>query len=149
MQTRSVFDSIPLAMQDCQTHWRLLGLMGVLYAMMNGVMTLPGIVLDMAGVFESMFEGQLPTTFQSMTNEQQTVSQLAASASPLYIALGSVHSFQKSSHASHNLPIRRATTNFLCSLLVRRNKLIYQSFKLSIELMQIFLYLLYKVSYFS
>ena len=74
MQTQSVFDAVPAAVRDLQKHWRLLGAMGLLFALMNAIMMLPGIMMDVAGIFEPMFQGQLPTSFQGMSNEQQTAT---------------------------------------------------------------------------
>ena len=75
MERRSVFDSVSLATQSFGQHARALLFLGAAYALMNFIMQLPGVLLDVAAIFDGVFQGQIPT-FSEMSSKQQMATLL-------------------------------------------------------------------------
>ena len=75
MERRSLFDSVSLATRDFGQHARTLLLLGAAYALMNFIMQLPGVLLDVAAIFDGVFQGQIPT-FNEMSSKQQMATLL-------------------------------------------------------------------------
>jgi len=74
MVRRSITESVPLAVKDFRRHWQLLLLLGLGFALMNFIMQLPGMMLDVGGMFEDMLQGQIPLGFHEMTRDQRTAT---------------------------------------------------------------------------
>ena len=73
MERRSLLDSLSLAVQDFGRHSRQFFLLGLAYALLNFIMQLPGVLLDVAAIFDGVFQGQIPT-FQEMSAKQQVAT---------------------------------------------------------------------------
>ena len=70
-----MLDSVSLAFQDFGRHSRKLLLLGLAYALMNFVMQLPAVLLDVAAIFDGVFQGQIPS-FDEMSTKQQLATLL-------------------------------------------------------------------------
>jgi len=76
MNRRPLSDAFGMAQRTMKDNGSTVLKMGAIFAAMNFIMFLPALMMDVTGIFDDMFQGDIPMGLQGMSSEQQAATLL-------------------------------------------------------------------------